>query len=106
MLGDAAHPMLPYLAQGAGMAIEDAGELGRALATGGLAQALEPPRDVPALLRQYALKRWQRNARVQARAIRNGQVFHATGLLRWGRDTAMKLLGERLLDLPWLYRGG
>ena len=99
LLGDAAHPMPPYLAQGAGMAIEDADELGRAL-------ALEPPRDVPALLRQYALKRWQRNARVQARAIRNGQVFHATGLLRWGRDTAMKLLGERLLDLPWLYRGG
>ena len=106
LLGDAAHPMLPYLAQGAGMAIEDAGELGQALAAAGLAQALEPPRDVPALLRQYALKRWQRNARVQARAIRNGQVFHATGLLRWGRDTAMKLLGERLLDLPWLYRGG
>lgn len=106
LLGDAAHPMLPYLAQGAGMAIEDAGELGRALAAAGLAQALEPPRDVPALLRQYALKRWQRNARVQARAIRNGQVFHATGLLRWGRDTAMKLLGERLLDLPWLYSGG
>ncbi|MDO9195899.1 FAD-dependent monooxygenase [Rhodoferax sp.] len=97
LLGDAAHPMLPYLAQGAGMAIEDADELGRALATDGL--------DVPAALRLYAGRRWQRNARVQAGAIRNGQVFHASGVVRWGRDAAMKLLGERLLDMPWLYRG-
>jgi salicylate hydroxylase len=97
LLGDAAHPMLPYLAQGAGMAIEDADELGRALATRG--------RDVPGALSHYAARRWQRNARVQAGAIRAGHVFHATGLLRWGRDVAMKLLGERLLDMPWLYRG-
>jgi len=105
LLGDAAHPMLPYLAQGAGMAIEDAAGLGRVLARTGAAQALAPPRDLPALLSQYAQQRWQRNARVQARAIRNGAIFHATGPLRWGRDAAMKLLGERLLDLPWLYGG-
>ncbi|WP_114968729.1 FAD-dependent monooxygenase [Rhodoferax ferrireducens] len=97
LLGDAAHPMVPYLAQGAGMAIEDAHCLGQALAS----QELE----VPAALQHYAARRWQRNARVQAGAIRNGRVFHATGLVRWGRDAAMKLLGERLLDMPWLYRG-
>lgn len=97
LLGDAAHPMLPYLAQGAGMAIEDADELGRALATDSL--------DVAAALRLYAGRRWQRNAKVQAGAIRNGQIFHAGGVMRWGRDAAMKLLGERLLDMPWLYRG-
>jgi salicylate hydroxylase len=101
LLGDAAHPMVPYLAQGAGMAIEDAAELARSLAPVG--GALES--DVPALLQQYAQARWQRNARVQARAIRNGNVFHATGLVRWGRDLAMKVLGESLLDLPWLYKG-
>ncbi len=100
LLGDAAHPMRPYLAQGAGMAIEDAAELGRAL---GQAQALDV--DLPTMLRRYALNRWERNARVQARALRNGQIFHARGLLRWGRDASMKLLGERLLDLPWLYGG-
>ena len=96
LLGDAAHPMLPYLAQGAGMAIEDAHGLARAVSTCGL--------DVPIALKQYAASRWQRNARVQAGAIRNGKIFHATGLLSWGRDAAMKLLGERLLDNPWLYR--
>lgn len=100
LLGDAAHPMRPYLAQGAGMAIEDAAELGRVLA-----QALDPVFDAPAMLSRYALNRWQRNARVQARAIRNGQIFHAGGLVRWGRDASLKLLGERLLDLPWLYGG-
>lgn len=98
LLGDAAHPMRPYLAQGAGMAIEDAAELGRLLSL-----AADPAFDVPVLLQHYALNRWQRNARVQARALRNGQIFHAQGLLHWGRDAAMKVLGEKLLDMPWLY---
>lgn len=100
LLGDAAHPMRPYLAQGAGMALEDADELGRVLA-----QADDTALDVPLALRRYALNRWQRDARVQARARRNGRIFHATGFVRWGRDLSMRLLGERLLDLPWLYRG-
>ena len=100
LLGDAAHPMRPYLAQGAGMAIEDAAELGSALA-----QALDPAFDVPTVLQRYALNRWERNARVQARSLRNGQIFHAQGPLRWARDASMKLLGEKLLDMPWLYAG-
>jgi salicylate hydroxylase len=98
LLGDAAHPMRPYLAQGAGMAIEDAAELGRAL---GLAQ--DPAFEVPALLQRYALRRWQRNARVQARSLRNGQIFHADGALRLARNASLLVLGEKLLDLPWLY---
>lgn len=98
LLGDAAHPMRPYLAQGAGMAIEDAAELGRALQL-----ARDPTIDVPAALGHYALNRWQRNARVQARAERNGRIFHATGPMRWARNAAMRVLGERLLDMPWLY---
>lgn len=100
LLGDAAHPMRPYLAQGAGMAMEDAAELGRVLA-----QARDPALDVPTMLQRYALNRYQRNARVQARALRNGQIFHTGGMLRWGRDASMKLLGERVLDMPWLYGG-
>ena len=97
LLGDAAHPMRPYLAQGAGMAIEDAAELQRALAMHDL--------DMPLRLTRYALNRWQRNARVQARSTRNGRIFHATGPVRWGRDLSLRLLGARLLDVPWLYRG-
>ena len=96
LLGDAAHPMRPYLAQGAGMAIEDAAELGVVLGAATSANA-------PTALQHYASNRWQRNARVQARALRNGQIFHATGPMRRGRDAAMKVMGERLLDMPWLY---
>ena len=80
------------------MAIEDAAELGSVLA-----MALDPAFDVPTVLQRYALNRWERNARVQARSLRNGQIFHAQGPLRWARDASMKLLGEKLLDMPWLY---
>lgn len=97
LVGDAAHPMRPYLAQGAGMAIEDAACLGTLLAA---AQG-----DVPEVLQRYAMQRWRRNARVQARALRNGRIFHAQGVVRSGRDMAMRLLGEQLLDMPWLYAG-
>ena len=100
LLGDAAHPMRPYLAQGAGMAIEDAAELARQLS---LADGVL---DVPTLLQRYALNRWQRNARVQARSIRNGEIFHMEGPMAWARDASLRLLGERLLDVPWLYGHG
>jgi salicylate hydroxylase len=98
LLGDAAHPMRPYLAQGAGMAIEDAQALGQCLSaeTGSVAVRLQA----------YAEQRWVRNARVQARAIRNGRIFHATGPVAWGRNMSMRLLGERVMDVPWLYGGG
>ena len=97
LLGDAAHPMFPYLAQGAGMAIEDAATLGTCL----LAQG----QTVPQQLQAFAQARWQRNARVQARSARNGQIFHSRGIMALGRNLAMRALGERLLDVPWLYDG-
>jgi salicylate hydroxylase len=43
---------------------------------------------------------------VQARAIRNGHIFHAQGALALGRNLSMQLLGERVMDVPWLYGGG
>jgi salicylate hydroxylase len=95
LLGDAAHPMRPYLAQGAGMAIEDAQVLAQCLATSDAT--------VTQQLQAYAEQRWARNARVQARAIRNGRIFHATGPVAWGRNLSMRLMGERLMDVPWLY---
>nr|WP_315170332.1 FAD-dependent monooxygenase [uncultured Limnohabitans sp.] len=98
LLGDAAHPMRPYLAQGAGMAIEDAQVLAQCLSaeTGSMAERLQA----------YANQRWARNAQVQARAIRNGRIFHATGPVAWGRNLSMRLMGERVMDVPWLYGGG
>ncbi|MDO9437349.1 FAD-dependent monooxygenase [Hydrogenophaga sp.] len=103
LLGDAAHPMRPYLAQGAAMALEDAWTLERLLRAKPSVMALGV--DWPALLARYAQARWQRNARVQTIARRNGTIFHAQGALRLARNLAMELLGERLLDNTWLYDG-
>jgi salicylate hydroxylase len=62
--------------------------------------------DVATALRAYAQNRWRRGARVQALSRRNGRIFHATGPVRWGRDLALRMAGERLLDQPWLYGAG
>ncbi len=98
LLGDAAHPMRPYLAQGAGMAIEDAQVLAQSLSTGSASVVQQ--------LQAYAVQRWARNARVQTRAIRNGHIFHATGPVALGRNLSMRLMGERVMDVSWLYADG
>ena len=95
LVGDAAHPMRPYLAQGAGMALEDSWCLARELS--------RPGTSVPQAVQAYANARWQRNARVQKHAARNGIWFHSTGLRSSVRDLGMRVLGVRALDLPWLY---
>jgi salicylate hydroxylase len=114
LVGDAAHPMLPYMAQGAGLAIEDALALADALASpvatpahalAARAAAGAPMGDVSQALGRYAQARWQRSARVQARARRNGVVFHLGGPARLARDLALRTLGGRLMDVPWLYGG-
>jgi salicylate hydroxylase len=97
LLGDAAHPMRPFMAQGAGMAIEDAAELAASWVRSDLT--------VPERWQLYAKARWARNAKVQQRSIQNGKIFHLQGPMRWGRDLAMRMLGESLLDVPWLYAG-
>jgi salicylate hydroxylase len=95
LLGDAAHPMLPYLAQGAAMALED----GQALAEA----VQQQPNNLPLAMQNYAQTRWQRNAKVQSSAARNGEIFHIKPPISWARDVVMAALGEKLLDSPWLY---
>ncbi len=94
LLGDAAHPMLPYLAQGAAMAIEDAQALGSAVAS----QA-----NVDMALQAYAKARWKRNAHVQWRSQMQGAAFHASGFMRLARDAVLKVAGERVTAMSWLY---
>jgi salicylate hydroxylase len=94
LLGDAAHPMLPYLAQGAAMALEDAWVL---------AQCLSATADAAAALQHYATLRVPRNARVVQRARRNGQIFHLQGLMATARNAVLALQGTQVLGLPWLY---
>lgn len=101
LLGDAAHPMLPYMAQGAGMALEDAHALVQLAAE----QARQGALDAPSLFAQYAQARWARCARVQRKAMRNGHWFHASGFWAWARDLGLKSQAQRIMDVPWLYQG-
>jgi salicylate hydroxylase len=96
LLGDAAHPMLPYLAQGAAMAIEDAAVLG---------QCLREMRDDPArALRAYEQKRHARTARTQRAARSNGTIYHLGGIRARLRTFALRVMGERLIRrYDWLY---
>ncbi len=97
MLGDAAHPTLPFLAQGAALAIEDAEVLAATLA--------RQPSDAAAALRLYEKTRRSRVARVQRAARRNGKVYHLAGAEALARNLALRMIGgERLLHrYDWLY---
>jgi salicylate hydroxylase len=97
LLGDSAHPMLPYLAQGAAMAIEDAAVLGRCLA--------RTPDDPTAAMRAYEHARRSRTARTQREARRNGRIYHLGGAGAALRTLALFAMGrERLVTrYNWLY---
>ena len=73
LLGDAAHPMLPFLSQGAAISIEDAYVLATALDGHGL--------DVAAALRDYEHERLPRASRVQLEARERGRTYHLPGPL-------------------------
>jgi salicylate hydroxylase len=98
LIGDAAHPMVPFLAQGAAQAIEDAGALGRILA-----QA----QDIPAALSTYSRDRVARTGRVQREALKLGRIYHMSGPLAVARNATMQLLGAHGLieRYDWLYGG-
>lgn len=96
LLGDAAHPVLPYLAQGGALAIEDA-----AVLTVELGEA----RDVPGAVAAYARARLPRVRRVQKAARRNGFAYHTYGPPAWIRDRVMARLGPDGMRerYAWLY---
>ncbi|MGB7036868.1 MAG: FAD-dependent monooxygenase [Xanthobacteraceae bacterium] len=97
LIGDAAHPMLPYLAQGAAMAIEDAVVAARCLA--------RQSDDAAAALKAYSSLRRGRTRRMQRDAARNGQRYHRSILPAALRNAAMRSIGgDRLLwHYDWLY---
>jgi salicylate hydroxylase len=101
LLGDAAHPTLQYLAQGACMAIEDSvvisGLLAKALAAGG---------EVAAALQAYEKERYLRTARVTITSRIFGDIIHADGGARDLRnDLLEKRTPETFWEIDWLYRG-
>jgi salicylate hydroxylase len=97
LLGDAAHPVLPYLAQGAALAIEDAVALAEAVAAS--------PGDPAQAFRRYAERRRARASGVQRLSRRFGRIYHFGGLLRLARNLVLERRSgtAALADLDWLY---
>lgn len=94
LLGDACHPTLPFMAQGAAMAIEDAAVLANCFSNGA---------DVVAALRRYEDLRQARTAGVQRGSRRNATVFHLSGLKAWLRDRAASKAGKHSMDRLYRY---
>jgi len=97
LIGDAAHPMLPFLAQGAAMAIEDA-----AVIADMLDKYLDDPSDA---LRAYEGARWHRTGRAQQLSRRQGRIYGLTGPEALARNLAMRAMGGEKLRAryDWLY---
>jgi salicylate hydroxylase len=97
LLGDAAHPTLPFLAQGAALAIEDAAVLARRLAAS--------PENPAAALRLYEADRRGRAAQVQKAARKNGNVYQYSGPDAAVRNIVMRTLGGARLRnrYDWIY---
>jgi salicylate hydroxylase len=99
LLGDAAHPVLPYLAQGAALAIEDALTLAASLKNCGGDPALAFP--------HYEELRMRRAARVQTQAARFGRIYHLRGPAALARNFVLsRRRAETVLrNFDWLYGG-
>jgi 2-polyprenyl-6-methoxyphenol hydroxylase-like FAD-dependent oxidoreductase len=96
LLGDAAHPMLQYLAQGGNMAMEDAVCLANQVeASGG---------DYAAAFHKYQELRYLRTARVQLMARVFGEIYHASGVVRELRNKVLRdWMTQGGVDMSWLY---
>jgi salicylate hydroxylase len=99
ILGDAAHPTLPFLAQGASMALEDAWVL---------AEALAAHDTFAAGLAVYQARRKPRTARIVAAANANARAYHLSGLPRVIGHAGLRMLGRvspgsMLSRFDWLY---
>ncbi len=97
LLGDAAHPVLPFLAQGAALALEDAVALADALAS--------QSGEVAGSLAAYSAARRPRAARVASASARNGRIYHLSGPLALARNAVLRTAPPpRLMaGYDWLY---
>lgn len=94
LLGDACHPTLPFMAQGAAMAIEDAAVL---------TNCLSADTDLLRALQRYENLRKLRTTRIQRGSRRNAKVFHFSGVKAWLRDRAASRAGQSAMDQLYRY---
>ena len=94
VLGDAAHPMLPFLAQGAAMAIEDGAVL---------ANCIDNFDEVEEALKYFEKIRKPRTSYVQSAARRNAKVLHLSGLAAILRNLVMGYIGNKIFKKLYSY---
>jgi salicylate hydroxylase len=97
LLGDAAHPVLPFLAQGAVLALEDATTLAACVA--------RHSNDIAMALRSYEQMRRPRVRRVAQASARNGRIYHMAGINAVARNTALRMTPPNrfMAGFDWLY---
>jgi salicylate hydroxylase len=96
LIGDAAHASLPYLAQGAAMALEDACVL---------SNAIQNTNDITLAFQDFSKLRFKRTCAIQEKSRRLGKIYHARGALRLARNVVLKATPPRQFSkqLSWLY---
>lgn len=96
LIGDAAHASLPYLAQGAAMALEDAVVLARTIQTGAT---------MAGALGAYQALRLPRTTRIAGESLRLGSIYHARGPVRLARNVVLRVTRPEnfLSRLAWIY---
>jgi 2-polyprenyl-6-methoxyphenol hydroxylase-like FAD-dependent oxidoreductase len=96
LIGDAAHATLPYVAQGAAMALEDACVLSSKLHGAG---------DVPSAFQDFSDLRFTRTSAIQKRSRQLGRIYHAREILRQARNAVLKVTPERSFTkrMSWIY---
>ncbi len=94
LLGDACHPTLPFMAQGAAMSIEDGAVL---------AMCLDKIDCVSQALMKYEALRMARTTSIQTGSRRNAKLFHLSGLQAWARNRAVRAAGNRTMDRLFRY---
>lgn len=96
LIGDAAHATLPYLAQGAAMALEDAFVL---------SVAIQNANELESAFRDFAESRFKRTGAIQVRSRHLGRIYHAGGILRQVRNAVLKTAPPRrfINQLSWIY---
>ncbi len=97
LLGDAAHAIVPFLAQGGVLALEDAVVLADVLQTCGA--------DTAAALQLYERRRRRRAHRVAQASLQNGRIYHLSGVAAAARNLALKTVLPEILmaRYDWLY---
>lgn len=97
IMGDAAHPMPPYMSQGAAIAVEDAGALAEAI------DQVDNAEDLPNALRVWEAVRIHRSSQMQEASLIHGKIWHfPDGPLQQARDEAMKpeVEGRQFVSSP------